>query len=222
MNPLIIFDCDGVLVDSERIASAVFAEHLTSAGYPQTQAECMERFTGLSLSVCKVIIEQQIKASLPVDFFVELQRETYKRFSEALQPVDGVVAVLDFLRENGWDCCVASSGSHEKMAVSLAKTGLQKYFDGRVFSAVDVVHGKPAPDLFLLAAQSVGYVPEDCIVVEDSGPGVMAALAAGMRVCTFGADYKELAGAVRFGSMSELPSILTAMREQIFLHRERQ
>jgi len=222
MNPLIIFDCDGVLVDSERIASAVFAEHLTAAGYPYTQEKCIEEFTGLSLAACKALIEQKNNASLPVNFFVDLQRETYLRFDEVLQPVAGVVAVLDFLQENGWDCCVASSGSHEKMAVTLGKTGLQKYFDGKVFSAADVVRGKPAPDLFLFAASAMNYASYDCIVVEDSEPGIQAALTAGMKVCAFGADHKELSGAERFGSMSELPSMLISMREQIFLQRERQ
>ena len=208
---LIIFDCDGVLVDSEIIASAVLAKHLTLAGHPHTSQECMARFTGLSLDSCRVLIEAESKNTLSEDFFLQVQRETFSRFSEDLQPVAGIIDVLDFVSEQQWSCCVASSGSHEKMALTLKKTGLQEYFSDRVFSAADVQYGKPAPDLFLYAAQSLGYLPEHCIVVEDSKPGVMAALAAGMQVCALGGQHEASADTQIFTRMAELPAILTSL-----------
>ena len=215
---LIIFDCDGVLVDSEVIASAVLAKHLTLAGHPHTSQECMRRFTGLSLDSCRVLIEAESKFSLSEEFFLQVQRETFSRFSEDLQPVADIVDVLEFLREQQWSCCVASSGSHEKMALTLKKTGLQKYFGDRIFSASDVQHGKPAPDLFLHAAQSLGYLPEHCIVIEDSKPGVMAAIAAGMQVCAFGSQHEASADTQIFTRMAELPAILTSFSLSVSVH----
>jgi phosphoglycolate phosphatase len=208
---LIIFDCDGVLVDSEVIASAVLAKHLTLAGFPYTSQECMERFAGLSLDSCRVLIEVEAKKTLSEDFFLQVQRETFSRFSEDLKPVVGVIDVLDFVSEHQWSCCVASSGSHEKMALTLKKTGLQKYFSDRIYSATDVQYGKPAPDLFLYAAQSLSYLPEHCVVIEDSKPGVMAALAAGMQVCALGNQHEASADTRIFTRMAELPAILTSL-----------
>lgn len=219
MKPLVIFDCDGVLVDSEAIASTVFAEHLTRAGLPHTPKECLMRFTGLSLDSCKTLIEAGSGVLLPEDFFLQLQRETFARFSEALQPVPGVVDVLEFLHEHKWPCCVASSGSHEKMAMTLEKTGLRKYFGDRVFSASDVLRGKPAPDLFLHAARSQDCQPARCIVIEDSIPGVLAGIAAGMQVCAFGERHAVSADAQVLTCMSELPAILESMHDRIF-HRQ--
>ncbi len=213
---LIIFDCDGVLVDSEAIASAVLAKHLTLAGYPHTPQECMARFTGLSLDSCRLLIEAEAKKKLSEDFFLQVQRETFSRFAEDLQPVAGIVDVLDFLREQQWACCVASSGSHEKMALTLKKTGLQEYFSDGIFSAGDVKYGKPAPDLFLHAARSSGYLPDHCIVVEDSAPGVKAAIAAGMQVCAFGGQHEASADTQVFTDMAELPAILTSIQKHIF------
>ena len=218
MKPLLIFDCDGVLVDSESIASAAFAEHLTQAGYPHTPQQCMERFTGLSLQSCKSLIETG-QAPLPEDFFLRLQQDTFDRFAKELEPVPGVVEVLEWLQKQHWPCCVASSGSHEKMALTLEKSGLLKYFGDRIFSASDVQHGKPAPDLFLYAARAQQYSPSHCIVIEDSSPGVLAALAAGMQVCAFGEKHATFADASVFACMSELPAILDAIQDRIF-HRQ--
>jgi len=217
---LIIFDCDGVLVDSEVIASAVLAKHLTLAGYPYTPQECMVRFTGLSLDSCRVLIEKEAKKTLSKEFFQQVQNETFSRFAEDLQPVAGIIDVLEFLQEQQWSCCVASSGSHEKMALTLKKTGLQKYFGERIFSASDVQHGKPAPDLFLHAAHSVSYLPEHCVVVEDSKPGVMAARAAGMQVCAFGSQHEAAADTQIFTRMAELPAILVSIQKHFFQQRE--
>ncbi len=221
MKSLVIFDCDGVLVDSETIASAVFSEHLLSVGFSYTQQECRARFTGLSLDSCKALIEQESSMPLPDNFFLHLQTETFARFSEELQPVQGVINVLEFLREQQWPCCVASSGSQDKMALTLGKTGLQQYFGKRIFSASDVQRGKPAPDLFLHAARVQGYHPEHCIVIEDSSHGVTAALAAGMQVCAFGEQHAVSANTKMFACMSELPAILNSINDTIFHRRER-
>ncbi|HSC75843.1 MAG TPA: HAD family hydrolase [Pseudomonadales bacterium] len=220
MKPLVIFDCDGVLVDSEDIASTVFSEHLVLAGFPYTQQECLTRFTGLSLASCKGLIEQESAALLPENFFLHLQRETFARFSEELEPVPGVVDVLEFLREQRWPCCVASSGSHEKMALTLGRTGLQHYFADRIFSASEVQRGKPAPDLFLHAARVQDYQPACCIVIEDSRHGVEAALAAGMHVCAFGEQHVISADTQVFTRMSELPAVMTSIHMRISQQQE--
>ncbi|HQQ62572.1 MAG TPA: HAD-IA family hydrolase [Pseudomonadales bacterium] len=213
-NPLVIFDCDGVLMDSEAIASAVFAEHLANVGLDYSAADCRQHFTGLSLSSCERHIADAHGIVLPEDFFSRLQAETYARFSQSLAPVPGAREVLDFLDDAGWRYCVASSGSHEKMQVTLSHTGLLPRLVNRLYSASEVARGKPAPDLFLHAAQAERYAPVDCIVIEDSAPGMQAALAAGMRVCAF--VPRELAGqmkdTVAFTDMSELPAILVAMQ----------
>lgn len=225
MKSLVIFDCDGVLVDSEIIASTVFSEHLVSAGFSYTKQQCLARFTGLSLASCKALIERESAAPLPENFFLQLQTETFARFSGELEPVQGVVDVLGFLREQQWPCCVASSGSHDKMALTLGKTGLHQYFGGRVFSASEVQRGKPAPDLFLHAARVQGYHPAHCIVIEDSSHGVTAALAAGMQVCAFGEQHREQheisADAEVFTCMSELPELLNSINDKIFHRQER-
>lgn len=215
MRPLIIFDCDGVLVDSESIASAVLAEHLASAGHFHTQQECLERFTGLSLDSCRALVEGESGKVLPEDFFVHVQHETFSHFKKKLQPVAGIVDVLEYVCDQRWPCCVASSGSHDKMALTLGKTDLHKYFGSSIFSASEVERGKPAPDLFLHAANALGYLPRHCIVVEDSVPGVRAGLAAGMQVCAFGDQHEKSTNVQIFTRMAELPAILMSMHENI-------
>ncbi|CAH0993324.1 6-phosphogluconate phosphatase [Sinobacterium norvegicum] len=176
---LIIFDCDGVLVDSEGIAARVMAEHVTALGWPMTLLQCQQAFKGLSLARCGVLIEKQLSITLPDTFFSDLQRQTFACFSEELTAITGVEALLQSLRI---PCCVASSGYFDKLAVTLEKTSLAGYFDQRVYSAEQVANGKPAPDLFLFAAAQMQVDAERCLVVEDSLPGVEAALAAGMQV----------------------------------------
>ena len=226
MKPLVIFDCDGVLVDSETIASEVFAAHLSAAGFPCTPQDCRERFTGLSLASCRQLIEKESGRSLPPDFFEHLQWETFARFAESLQPVAGIFDVLHCLQEWQWDFCVASSGSHDKMAMTLKATGLHSYFAGRIFSASEVAAGKPAPDLFLYAGARMGFAASQCIVVEDSLPGVRAAQAASMPVCAFGAHHAAdarlcgSADAQAFTCMSELPAILLSMQCRLLRQQE--
>lgn len=175
---LVIFDNDGVLVDSETAANTIMAGLLTAAGVPSTMADCVRRFLGRSLPSCREIIRAEDGIDLPADFEARYLEAVYGVFRTTLAPVPGIVAVLDALA--GRPVCVASSGGHERIELALRTTGLRHRFGDAVFSAEDVRHGKPAPDLFLHAAERMGVAPQRCVVVEDSPAGVIAATAAGM------------------------------------------
>lgn len=179
---LVIFDCDGVLVDSEPISLRLLVETLASAGLSVTMAEADARFLGRSLAATREILAREDGLTLTDAALDEMRRRLYDAFRAELRPIPGVAAVLDAL-----PCpfCVASSSQPERIELSLRVTGLWDRFGGRVFSSTMVTHGKPAPDLFLLAAQSLGHDPADCAVVEDSPAGIMAAQAARMRVVAF-------------------------------------
>jgi HAD superfamily hydrolase (TIGR01509 family) len=208
---LVIFDCDGVLVDSEPLANAVLHAELRRLGVELTLAESTALFTGLSLRSCLAIIEDRLGGPPPREFMPRLRAGVIESFRRDLRAVPGVGDVLMALKPPR---CVASSGSHEKIRFSLGLTGLDGFFDdARIFSADDVARGKPAPDLFLHAAHRMGAEPAACVVIEDSDPGVEAARAAGMRVLGFAArsDAAALtaAGAERaFHDMRELPSLI--------------
>jgi HAD superfamily hydrolase (TIGR01509 family) len=178
---LLIFDCDGVLVDSEALSCRIDAELLTEFGVPFTAEEVARQFVGVSLKDQIARIEAERGFKLPADFGERLNHTLFARFETDLQPIKGVreaILTLPFRR------CVASSSIHERIALSLRVTGLSDLFD-HIFSATDVLRGKPAPDLFLHAACRMGYRTEDCLVIEDSAAGVQAACAAGMRVIGF-------------------------------------
>lgn len=182
---LIIFDCDGVLVDSELIASRELAAYLTDLGRPTQAEECRQSFTGLSLHSVSVKIATEWGVTLPSDFVAQLRTRDRAAFERDLKPVPGIFQALEKLDLKGIPYCVASSGTPEKIRHSLTVTGLLKRFDNHLFSASQVVNGKPAPDLFLFAAQSMGFNPAACMVIEDSVAGVQGAKAAGMRVLGF-------------------------------------
>ncbi len=212
---LVIFDCDGVLVDSEPLANTSFAAALRTVGLDWSVDETMRRLMGRSLKSCGEIVEAEIGAALPDDFFEKMQAATYESFRTApLMPVPGVKAAVVALQEGGCDTCVASSGAVEKMKFTLGLTGLWDLFGGRVFSASQVKRGKPFPDLFFHAAIEMNVQPFDCVVVEDSVPGVLAARAAGMRVLGYvGAPYADrdamgAAGAFLFKDMKQLPDLV--------------
>lgn len=213
---LIIFDCDGVLVDSERLSIRVDAIYLQELGWPMAEAEIIERFVGRSDADMRAEIERHIGGPIPVDIdeaFAKLYRDT---LAAELAPVDGIREALDAIPTPR---CVASSGDHEKIRRNLALTGLAGYFGDRIFSAADVAHGKPAPDLFLHAAESLGAEPSRCAVVEDSGFGVDAALAAGMRAFAYAggvtpAERLARPGAVVFTDMRQLPGLLAGAARQ--------
>jgi HAD superfamily hydrolase (TIGR01509 family) len=207
---LVIFDCDGVLVDSEPASNRVFVEELRDLGLDIESEEASTRFTGLSMASCMEIISEQLGRAVPAGFAERLQSRTLTAFRDGgLDPVDGV---QEMLRRIDAPVCVASSGEHEKMRLTLGLTGLLEHFEGRMFSATDVPRGKPHPDLFLLAARRMNARPAGCVVVEDSVPGVRGARAAGMTALGYAgrADGGELAsaGAQVFHEMTELPDLL--------------
>ena len=209
---LIVFDCDGVLVDSEPIANRIMAEAITALGWPLSTADCLTRFKGHHFDTIIADIEDRLGRPVPENWLHDMRAATDAAFERELEPVPGVVAVLDAVAASGTATCVASQGPPEKMAVSLGVTGLWDRFEGRIFSAYQVARGKPHPDLFLFAAETLGFAPERCLVIEDSPLGVTAARAAGMAVLGYApeGDGAELtaAGATLFRNMAELPGLL--------------
>jgi HAD superfamily hydrolase (TIGR01509 family) len=207
----VIFDCDGVLVDTELISNTVLGALLTEAGLPRTLEDCMRDYRGRSIASVLTMAERSLGAALPFDVAGRYFAEIEEVFATELEPVPGVIGALDRI---SMPSCVASSGPHHKMAVTLQATGLWERFEGRIFSAMDVANGKPAPDLFLHAAAHMGFHPASTAVVEDSLPGVEAAVAAGMRALAFArhSDPAELAaaGGEPFDDMAELPGLLAA------------
>jgi HAD superfamily hydrolase (TIGR01509 family) len=204
----VIFDCDGVLVDSEQISNRALAGLLTEIGLPMTPEESVEAFMGRSWKTVLAWAEER-GAPLPEGFRRRYLDAMFAAFEEELQPVPGIVAALDAITLPN---CVASSASVEKMRFTLGHTALWDRFAGRIFSATEVEHGKPAPDLFLYAAARMGWEPADCAVVEDSPAGVEAALAAGMAVFGYAGTTpaERLEGARVFTDMAELPALLQA------------
>ncbi len=205
---LVIFDCDGVLVDSERLAVRTEAQILSRLGWPLTEADIVERFVGRSAAYMQQEIEGHLGRAL--DWDAEFEPHYREVFERELVPVPGVVGALDAITA---PVCVASSGSHEKMQFTLSKTGLLDRFSGRIFSVDQVAQGKPAPDVFLFAADQMGALPDRCAVVEDSVSGVSAGLSAGMAVFAFAggvtsAEALSMQGASVFDDMRELPALL--------------
>ena len=215
---LVVFDCDGVLVDSERLSIRIDALFLRRVGWPMTEQEVIERFVGRSDADMRIEIEAHLGRPIPAELDREFDRLYRETFEAELQPVDGIVAALDDIEATGVPICVASSGGHAKIRRSLELTGLSRYFDDRIFSSADVVHGKPAPDLFLHAADRMGASPARTAVVEDSAFGVDAAIAAGMQAFAFAggvtpADRLTRPGVVVFEAMGDLPPLLRAADE---------
>jgi HAD superfamily hydrolase (TIGR01509 family) len=174
---VVIFDCNGVLVDSEPIASAVFADALTRAGVPMTAETVARRFHGRRPADIVALVETATRQALPADLLSGVAAETLRRFRSELRPIPHVAHALTWLRGPK---AVASSSPLDRMRASLTVTDLLRFFETRMFSASDVAKGKPEPDLFRLVAARLRVDPADCIVVEDSAPGITAALAAGM------------------------------------------
>jgi HAD superfamily hydrolase (TIGR01509 family) len=212
---LVIFDCDSVLVDSEPIASRVLAELLTEIGFPFSMEQSIEHFTGLSLTTVLAKVEALWGRPLPADFRSRLVERDETAFRAELQPIAGVAAAVEALKV---PACVASSGTPRKIRTNLGTTGLLHLFDPHLFSAEMVARGKPAPDLFLHAAHSMGVAPEACVVVEDSVAGILAARAAGMSPIGFaggghagrgyGAMLASAGAAVVIERMADLPPLL--------------
>jgi HAD superfamily hydrolase (TIGR01509 family) len=215
MIDLIIFDCDGVLIDSEVIANRVKADELRQLGYVITTEQMIDRFAGISEQETDAVIQQEYGSDLPENFSRRVQERIFSELRAQLHPIDGINEVLPALKI---PLCVASSSSLERIRLSLTTTKLLHYFDTHLFSAHMVHRGKPAPDLFLLAAATMGMAPERCLVIEDSVPGIQAAKTAGMQVFGFyGASHCNAShpqhlqshGADRvFSDMRQLPALL--------------
>ncbi len=182
---LVIFDCDGVLVDSERLAVQVEVGILGNLGWEITPDEIVRRFLGISDADYVAQIEEHLGITLPPAWLEEMEPRYREAFERELTAVQGIHQALDELAAAGVETAVASSGTQEKLRFTLGHTDLWEHFEGRVFSATEVERGKPAPDLFLHAAHTLGVAPARCAVVEDSPPGLQAARAAGMRAIAY-------------------------------------
>jgi HAD superfamily hydrolase (TIGR01509 family) len=212
---LVIFDCGGVLVDSEVISCRAHAEMLTRHGYPITADQVLGRFLGVSDREARLIIEAELGRSLPGDFEAQMKQAALQRYADELQDIPYIGEALAAI---GLPKCVASSGTPEKIRHGLTCAGLFDLLAPNIFSAVQVKRGKPAPDLFLFAAEQMQIAPERCIVIEDSVPGITGALAAGMTALGFHggshcrrgyADTLRAAGAiVTFDDMRQLPGLI--------------
>jgi HAD superfamily hydrolase (TIGR01509 family) len=210
---LVVFDCDGVLVDSELITNRVYATMLNELGIPVTLDDMFERFVGRSMTYCWDLVSTMLGRPLPPTLIEDYRVRTAAALELELKAVRGIEETLNALESIRMPYCVASSGTHEKMKTTLGLTGLLPRFEGKIFSVTDVAHPKPAPDVFLLAAAANSVAPSACCVVEDSPTGVAAGVAAGMTVYGYCALTSELrlieAGAHHtFSDMRRLPGLL--------------
>ena len=212
----VLFDCDGVLVDSERLVCRVEAELLTRWGWPLSAREVRAQFQGRSFASIARHIEQKLAGKLPDDWMYHWAMETAELFRAELREVTGVRAVLEHLAGQGTPIGVASQSPLPRVRISLGMCDLGRYFGTRVFSSSMVARPKPAPDLYLYAAAQLGELPEHCLVIEDSATGVRAAVAAGMRVFGYAADADADAlaaeGARPFTDMAELLGLIQTPR----------
>lgn len=209
---LVIFDCDGVLVDSELITNRVFAEMLNELGLALTLEDMFDRFVGRSMPQCLEIITKLLGRAVPPHFVDEYQARSASALRAELKAVPDIETVLGSLHT---PYCVASSGSHEKMQTTLGITGLLPLFQGKIYSVTEVARSKPFPDVFLHAARQQGVMPADCAVIEDTPTGVRAGVAAGMTVfgyCALTPRQRLIeAGAHQiFERMRDLPALISA------------
>ena len=212
---LVIFDCDGVLVDSEVISCRAHAETLTRHGYPITPDQVFDRFLGRSMRKATLEIEAELGRPLPEDFQTQVYAEIFRLFAASLEATPHIDEALAAIM---MPVCVASSGPPEKISTSLNHVGLYDRFAPHIFSAVQVTNGKPAPDLFLFAAEQMKTAPARCVVIEDSVAGVTGALAAGMVVFGYhGGSHcrpdtaktlRAAGAAVTFDDMRQLPDLI--------------
>ena len=211
MISLVIFDCDGVLVDSEPIANRVFARELTAHGLAMTPEDVMRTFIGRSRDTCIEMAGRMRGEPLPPGFARTWDDALHVALKNEVKPVDGIP---ELLRTLAIPYCVASNGEPEHMRIALTAAGLMPFVEGRLFSAAQVARPKPAPDLFLHAARTMGVAPDACAVIEDTVTGVKAAVSAGMRAFGYaGAPYTdgealEAHGATVFRHMRSLPALL--------------
>lgn len=209
----VIFDCDGVLVDSESLSNGVLADLANQHGADLNLASAIKLFKGGSVESCISKIEKRIGKSLPDSFEADYRRISFDIFKKEMKPIQGVSEVLSQLNI---PFCVASSGPEEKILLNLKLTGLLPLFEGKIFSCYTINTWKPDPAIFLWAAKTMGFKPEDCLVIEDSFTGVTAAKAGGFDVFGFTQQdiYKELPGHATkvFSSMEELIPLIEASK----------
>ena len=213
-----IFDCDGVLVDSEPIANRVLAEQLHGIGVSIPESEVMRRFVGKTRGQCLALAAEIMGRALPDTFGADWDAALFEALGNEVQPSPGVA---DVLRQLTIPFCAASNGMPDRVRLTLASARLMPYFEGRIFTSADVANPKPAPDLFLHAAASMNASAPECVVIEDTPTGVRAGRAAGMRVfgyigvSTSDAAALEREGAnVVFDDMSRLPALLRMEMER--------
>ncbi|MGN7248723.1 HAD family hydrolase [Janibacter anophelis] len=212
---LVIFDCDGVLVDSERLNVRTWTGMMRDAGVDFTEADAVEAFVGKAYKDNRVTLTE-LTGAVPDPEWERAWRAEFLRSQEQLEPIAGAGEAIAAVRELGLEVCVASGSLLAAIGTKLGRTGLDGYFPEAVrFSAEQVEHGKPAPDVFLLAARELGFAPERCVVVEDSWAGIEAAVAAGMPVVGYRSDltptgWLEAADAV-IDEMADLPSVISRL-----------
>ncbi len=217
MPGLVIFDLDGVIIDSEAVAAAVLARRLTVAGYPVSVDVVVERFIGTGVPAILAAITEETALAWPAAFAADLERDVRRHVFAAIKPTEGMNDLLSLVPQENW--CVASNSDPDRIEACLRLSGLAARFQPRVFSASMVSIGKPAPDLFILAARTCGVSPENCIVVEDTAVGVIAAKRAGMHVIGFlggshlkgphhGARLRQVGAAETAQNAGELAALL--------------
>ena len=212
---LVIFDCDGVLVDSEVISCRVHADVLTRYGYPITAEQVHQRFLGRTARDATAEIERELGRPLPESYDLERRTTLLAALADTVEAIPYLHAALDAIDAR---ICVASSAAHDKIFTTLSRTGLYQRFAPHIFSGTQVSHGKPAPDLFLFAARQMAALPRQCVVIEDSVPGVTGARAAGMTVLGFhggshcrpgdGEALRAAGAAATFDDMRLLPAMI--------------
>ena len=205
----IIFDCDGVLVDSEAISAKIFQELVADLGVEIDFETVLEQITGTSMTENLKYFSEKINGGLPKDFESEFRKRSYEAFKTDLQPIKGIHALLEKINV---PVGVASSGPVEKIKLNLTTTNLIDFFGDNIFSCYEIGSWKPEPDIYLYAAKKMGFIPEDCVVIEDSLPGVQAAKAGGFNVFCFAINKNKKTlkehGATVFSTMKELGKLL--------------
>jgi HAD superfamily hydrolase (TIGR01509 family) len=219
MHDLVIFDCDGVLVDSEVISNEVLARMLTREGLSTTLTEARRDYQGLLLTDIRSRAQARLGRALSPGWLAEYEQERAEEFHRSLKPVPGAAEAVQRVKAAGMKVCVASQGALSKTRLTLELTGLRDLFGPyALFSAHDVPHPKPDPAVFQHAATTMSAKPSTCAVIEDSPSGIRAAVAAGMRAIGYAADSDERtlsdAGAEIIWALEELPARLSAHRER--------
>ena len=214
VTKLVIFDCDGVLVDTENLANRRLAEWLSEAGFATSFEYCRKNFSGRSMGSVQKEIEAETEVRLGADFVDRWNAGLPDLFAHGVEAIPHVRDFIEKVRAAGIAYCVASSARVSKMHITLGQTGLLPLFEHAMFSSTMVGRGKPFPDLFLHAAKAMGFAPDDCIVIEDSVAGTQAGIAAGMRVFSYHADpFSDRdgladAGGILFDDMRELAGLV--------------